>query len=264
MEQEDTVFIDFSDSHIPTKEELKAMIKPRGEIAKPIVEYDLEGNVLNTYDNCNAAGKALGIKGDTIRKCCTGQNLICESRQCIFLYRGDDILKRLELIDKREDKKWKRGLPKRVIEYNLRGRFLFQYPSAKMAAKVNKVSTAAITACCRGGKLYIDKRIFLYPEDDIKQRLPLVKEKLFLESQRRKKCSPVDEYTLDGKFVKAYISASEAARTTGCCVSRILDCCRGIEHTSKYNFLQTKGRIFLFPGSSISERLEHIKVNQNK
>lgn len=57
MEQDDTVVYNLSDLHIPTKEEIKAKVKPRSEIVKPVVEYSLDGKVLNTYDNINVAAK---------------------------------------------------------------------------------------------------------------------------------------------------------------------------------------------------------------
>ena len=262
MEHDDTVVYNLSDFHIPTKEEIKAKIKHRSEIVKPVVEYSLDGKVLNTYDNINVAAKQLGVSHNLIWQCCNNRsgrstNLICKKLQRIFLYRGEDILERFRLIDAREEIKWRKGLSRQIDEYNLRGRLLAVYPTQKHAAACNKVSSVAIGDCCRGKKLYIGNRIFLHHGDDIKLRLPLVKERLFIESQRRKKCKPVDEYNLNGEFIKAYSSGSEASRLTGIHTSAILRCCHG-------EYLSTRGKIFLFPGDSISERLSFIKSQQNK
>jgi hypothetical protein len=262
MEHDDTVIYNLSDLHIPTKEEIKAKVKPRSEIIKPVVEYSLDGKVLNTYDNISVAARQLNVNPSLIWQCCTNKsgnstNLICKKLQRIFLYRGEDILDRFKLIDAQNEKKWKKGLARQVYEYNLKGRLIAVYPYQKLAAKCNKVSSISIGDCCRGKKLYIGNRIFLYYGDDIKKRLPLVKEKLFLESQRRKQCRPVDEYNLEGEFIKGYVSGSEASRLTGIHTSAILRCCHG-------EYLSTHGKIFLFPGDSISERLDFIKSQQNK
>lgn len=260
MEQEDTVVYDLSDLRMPTKEEIRATIRPRDEVVRPVVEYSLDGRMLNTYDSINDASRRLGIPPNTIRNCCIGRSghtkcLVTKKYQRIFLFRGDDIQERLKLLAEREDRKWKKGLPRQVDEYNLKGRFLATYSSRKEAARYNNTTSYAIGRCCSGNVLYIGNRIFLHHGDDIRERLPLVKERLFLESQKRKKCRPVDEYTLDGKFVRGYVSGSEASRVTGVDVSNILRCC--------YNKkLTTRGRIFLLAGDGISDRLDYIESKQ--
>lgn len=53
------------------------------------------------------------------------------------------------------------------------------------------------------------------------------------QAQKSKKsCKPVEQYTLDGVFIKGYISAADAARETGIDSSTISKVCR---HVPKYN-----------------------------
>ena len=53
-------------------------------------------------------------------------------------------------------------------------------------------------------------------------------ERIRICSENGKKCGiPVDQYSLDGKYIRSYCSASDAARQTGADEAHILACCRG-------------------------------------
>ena len=165
----------------------------------------------------------------------------------------------MEALEKNTEKGWKTGLKRQILEYNLKGAYLCTYPSQKMAAAVNKISTIAVGQCCRGEKPYIGKRIFLYYGGNIKERMPAVKEALYIEQTRRKRCRPVDEYTLDGQYVKGFPSASAASREYNIHVSEITRCCHGVDGDGATK-LTAHGKVFLFAGGSISERLESINA----
>ena len=57
--------------------------------------------------------------------------------------------------------------------------------------------------------------------------------------QRRKKYKTVEQYTLDGVFIRAFDSVNQAAEFMGCCANTIRDACRGktekaLKHVWKY------------------------------
>lgn len=238
--------------------------KSRYELVKPVVEYTRDGQFVASYSCLKEASKATGIHSTTIRGICCGINLHTwkNTGERIFLYRGDDINVRLKKIEERYDEYKSlhpRAVSKPVCEYTLGGRFLFKYPAIKEAAIVNKVSSNLIHNCIKGKRLYIDKHIFLFPEDDIKERVKLVKAELYRLSKKRPKYREVDVYSSDGKFIKAYPSASAASRDMNIHVSDITRCCNGGDKYFK-NRLTAKGYIFLWVGGSISERLEQIEL----
>ena len=258
---DDVEVIDFSITHFPTREDVKNSIKPK--VRKQVLEFDLDGNLLNIYNTLENAARLLDIPIETIGGCCRGDTLCCRKASRIFLYSGDDIAERLKKLAKKGGNREK-GYPKEVSEYTLKGKFVAVYPNIKTAGEVNSISTVKITNCCNGKTLYVGNKIFLYSKDSIEERMPLVRRKLFIESKKRKKCTQVYEYTLDGQFTASYISASEAARSIEAHASQILDCCRGrFHHNKNKKLLFIKDRIFLFPGDSISKRLELINSNKN-
>lgn len=234
-------------------------IKRRHELYKPVVEYTLEGVYLRSFESITQASYYHNISGSAIGNICKGRFLYSGKTKSIFLYRGDDITERLKKLNPVQ-----MMLPahastnKEVCEYTLGGRFLFKWPSYKMAGQSMGVSSQIIASCCKGRRLFVDKRIFLYPEDDIKQRVKEVKAELYRLSQKRPKYREVDVYSLNGKFLKAYPSASAASRDLNMHVSDITRCCNGCDGNG-HNKYTAKGKIFLWVGDSISDRLNDIK-----
>jgi hypothetical protein len=249
----------------------KSPQKRRHELFKPVVEYTKEGIYVASYTSAMEASEITGLAAPTIRGVCSGR-VLCTNEEHgnkIFLYRGDDIAKRMNII---QEKQYKYIINhhvskiKQVCEYTLGGRLLYKYSAVKDAALANNITTYMVYSCCKGKRLFVENRIFLFPDGDIKQRVKEVKAELYRLSKKRPKYREVDEYSPDGKFVKAYPSASAASRELGIHVSDITRCCNGYDGYG-YNKYMTKGRIFLWIGDSISERLEDIKqanLNKNK
>ena len=243
---DDTVMMDFSDFR-----ERKEFLKPKRERAesRPINEYTLEGEYLTTYKTGQEASKKVGISSSSVYSCCHGTVLFSPKYKRIWLYVGDDIEERLRKI---EALKMTKDKPL-VDEYTLKGRWLFSYPKYGMAAKANSISTYGVKLCCEGKKLFINNRIFLPHGGDIKERLALIKEYQRLESSKRKKRRPVDEYTLDGKYVRSFPSITLAAKEYNVPITTIWRCCTG-------KHLKVKGiGIFLYTGDSILRRFELIE-----
>lgn len=259
--------VEFDVGELPVMKS-RAPEKTRQDYVKPVVEYSPEGVFVAAYDSATAASKATGVNVSTIKALCIGTQLIASNKNGnrIFLFRGDDIIKRIEKIEANKDN-YKFLFPKahgkKVLEYTLGGRLLYTHPFGTIAARLHKVSSHLITNCCKGRRLFIDNRIFLYEDGDIKERVRLVKQELYKISNKRPKYRPVDAYTLEGNFIKSYPSASAAYRDLDVHVSDITRCCNGTDGYG-HNYYQTKGKIFLWVGESISERLEQLKKIKQK
>lgn len=253
--------IDSDDDRVLTLEDFarfsqRKPVKKREDYFKPVVEYDMDGVPLREYSSCKEAGDSNGLSSSAISNICRGFCKYSTNVSKIFLYRGDDIEKRMALIE--NIFKTKKTLPKPVVEYTLGGRLLYVYDNMTQAASVNNITPLLVSSCCRGKRLYIDKKIFLFKDDDIKQRVRKVKSELYRLSQKRPKYLPVDVYTLEGEFIKGFPSASAASRKLGIPVSNITRCCYGVDGKG-YPKLTANSKIFLWFGDSISERLKLIK-----
>lgn len=69
--------------------------------------------------------------------------------------------------------------------------------------------------------------------------------------------NPVNEYTLEGVYVKTWKSPAVAARNYDIPPVSLNACCKGVPL-----FLEKYGKIFLYKGDSIDERLEAIKQQE--
>lgn len=263
MEEEivELSFEDFSSMQV------KKPSKRKEELLRPVVEYTMDGEFVAAYPSESAAIRKTGITN--VSNICKGRYLYSKGskKDRIFLFRGDDINERIALIQKKKEDYLIQYPPKpgyrECWEYTLGGRLLFKYPTVKLAAEVNKVSAQLIHSCCNGKRLFIDKRIFLFPDGDIKQRVKEIKAELYRLSTKRPKYREVDMYDLEGNFIKAYHCANAASRELGIHVSNITRCCNGWDK-HRGNTYTTNGRIFLWVGSSISDRLETIKQSKEK
>lgn len=113
-----------------------------------VLQFSLDGNLLNKYDSCKAAGVSLNKTAAAISSCCTGKNKKCGGY--LFLYERDydlnpDILEfRLKMINN-----YKRNV-KQIIQLSLDEKFIKQYPSVSEASKNTNISITSISNCLRG------------------------------------------------------------------------------------------------------------------
>lgn len=138
---------------------------------KSVIEYDLEGTFIASYASVKEAAVKTGVNYKTIQNICAGKFLHTRKDKGslrIFLYRGDDVAKRLkEIGERKNDYKLlhpQASSAKEVCEYTLGGRFLFKYPTIKNAAEVNKTTITIINNCCKGKRLFLEKKDILVPK----------------------------------------------------------------------------------------------------
>ena len=236
---------DLSDFSEFSKVKDRTKLKP---IGRECCVYNKYGEFLGLYNTQRDAARAFDVSYYSVSVCCTGRSLMHETKELIFLDRGADIDERLKAID--NAKKAKGEL--KVEEYSLAGKLVYVWDSIKEVSKHYGYSAAAITHCTHGRKLRIDNHIFAYNNKGIKDRVKEIRRLRALELLKRPKCIPVDAYTLEGEFLKAFPSALAASKEYDIYVSDITRCC-------KKQRLTANGMIFLYPGASISERLELIK-----
>lgn len=109
----------------------------------------------------------------------------------------------------------------RVIEqYSLDGKLLNKYSSLTEAARMSHCNISRISDCANGKRLSTNQFIWLFADDSDK------KSKLKFKIQEKKHPSamcgganhqarPIEQYSLDGKYVATYSSAQEASEVLG-------------------------------------------------
>lgn len=113
--------------------------------AKPVLQYDVEGNFIARYNSVNEAGRAMGkVNGGNITKCCLGE--IKTSLGYIWKYEDDETQ-----IEELVKTKKKRTTGKKVLQFDLNDNFIAEYDSCEEAArKIKAKSGSVINRCARG------------------------------------------------------------------------------------------------------------------
>ena len=177
MEQEDTVILNLSDFPNPDMSQ-----KDKPNYYNPVNEYTLEGVYVKTWKNPAIANKAYGLPHGIVRKCCNSCILCIKKYGKIFLYKGDNIDKRLEAIEQYEKSKGKAAYL-RIEVYSKRGKWLSCYPSLGKASDKYHIAHSIIRECCQCKRLFVKDYIFLFEGGNIKERLKLIKQKQELDAK---------------------------------------------------------------------------------
>ena len=104
--------------------------------SKPIIQYDLNGNIVREWESASVAARTLGCAQSGINWCCLRKP---KHNTCIgFIWRFAD--------DK--DTRYKNG--KSIIKYDCNANFIEEYINITSAAKENKICITSITNCAKG------------------------------------------------------------------------------------------------------------------
>ena len=177
MEQEDVVTLNLSDFPKPDMSQ-----KDKPGYYNPVNEYTLEGVYVKTWKSPAIAGKAYGLSQGVVSKCCNGYLLCIEKYGKIFLYKGDNIDKRLEDIKQQGASRIKTA-HLRIEVYNKGGKLLSYYPSLGKASDKYHIDRSIIRECCQCKRLFVKDYIFLFEGGNIKERLKLIKQKQELDAK---------------------------------------------------------------------------------
>lgn len=111
----------------------------------------------------------------------------------------------------------KKGRP--VSQFTLTGEHIADYTSAKVASECTNVNQSYITQVCKGKRVSAGKFLWTYKGEN-----PRRFTKIYYRS--------VDQFTIDNKFIRHYISLTDAERWTNVELHNISECCRGKSKTA--------------------------------
>ncbi len=168
--------------------------------SKPIVVYDLDGNYIRNFESMSDAARYYNIDVTIISDMCNGSTNRSKKCNYIFRFKSDSFNK--------YDTTYKIGGAKKVYQFTLDGVFVASYKSILDAEKFvnpnyqNKVGGSSIGEAIKNNKTAYG---FVWSYD---------KQYKFNPEEYRN-WMPVDQYSMDGKFLKSYFSITEAAKNIG-------------------------------------------------
>ena len=180
-------------------EEAKEKIREKARSRmKKVYQYTLDGRFVAEYESVKSAVKCSGIKH--ISSACNGT--VRSAGGFIWKYTFEEQVKLKD-----------NNAYKRVYQYDLDGKFIAEYESIAMASKETKIGVSSISMCCKGMKESVKGYMWSYQMTDM-EPCNNVKNKVY-------------QYDLEGNFIQAYLSVSDAALKTGFHRNGIYNVCSG-------------------------------------
>lgn len=113
---------------------------------------------------------------------------------------------------------------KPILQYDLQGNFIKEYPGIKF---IDGFEGKNISACCHGKLISTQGYIWRFKEGESYPR------KINVSSRWDSFKKPVLQYDLNDNFIAEYVSIAEAARVTGLNNSKICQCLKGTQKATK-------------------------------
>jgi len=221
--------IEFSDSHEYLDQLEKDLIKEQnaldneigynlhqgglgGSSYKKINQYELNGTFVRTWDAIILASQELNLCYKTIQSCAKGIKPSCGG------YMWKDYIEHKECKD---IKPFKSNSTKRINQYSIEGKFIKTWDSIEEASRKLSLNSSSIGKCCRQepSTHQIGGFIWRYYND--------VKGKSDIAPVEYKAKRKVEQYTLDGTYLKTFDSVSLAAKEINSATTNISKCCKG-------------------------------------
>ncbi len=117
-----------------------------------------------------------------------------------------------------------------VHQYDLNGRYLNTYDSARDAARKTNTDSSSLKQCCNKNHRHANNFIWRYEKDGY---APHVDIDISKEISPKKNMSPVNQYDLNGRYIRSFSSIKEAASYVNCSKSNIFDAVSGRQNTAK-------------------------------
>lgn len=172
---------------------------------KPVVQYDLDGNKIMEYESIIKASKNTGASAQCISDCCNNR------KWTAFGFRWGYKNKQLNNFNSNR----KNINLKMVDQYDMDGVFIRTYESIKQASLENNINYKCILRVCNGKSITSNNYIWRFTGD------------LFDKYRtKRDEYTSVNQYNLDGIFIKSYEGIIFASMETGIKSNCITQCCK--------------------------------------
>lgn len=219
---------------------------------EPILQIDLDGNILNEFVSAGEAGDYLGKESvGGIKKCCDG-NKYKQAYGYIWIYKKDwDNFKLEDHITT-----YKSDIP--VSQYSMDNVLIKRWDTARNASKEIKGSYSEILQVCSGER--VSYRGFIWKYTDNEDLYDKTREKIRKEIEDKKNETSLSILQLSpiGEFVKKWNNAKET-ENDGFNKSSVKSCCAGdMTWYNEYIFIYEKD------ADTINDRVQRLKDSKIK
>ena len=221
--------------HDETKRKIAATLLKN----RKVIQFDIEGNRLKSFNSGVDASEYVGSSPSTIQHCCNGD--IKTAAGFRWKYESNETKSELGIPPltgrfKGSQKSTKNEvitqIPRKIIQFDIQGNRLKSFATCREAAEYVGISRASITSCClkpnQTGKGFYWKYESMNPCDTNSEGQDEIYKQIASKKNRK-----VIQFDIDGNRLNSFDSCKQAADYVGSSNGRISMCCNGIRQSSK-------------------------------
>lgn len=205
---------------------------------KKVVQFDIHGNRLNTFNSTVEAAKCVGKSSSTISHCCNGDTKTAAGY--VWKYESihlndtkiEPLTGRFKGCLKNDKKKVIPQIRRKIVQIDIDGNRLKSFNTCKEAAEYIGTSRSCITHCCLGQHKTAKGYIWKYERVDSNDIFFEDQNELYKQINEKRK-RVIVQLDMAGTRLNTFRSCREAGEYVGTsngCISR---CCNGIRLSSK-------------------------------
>jgi len=209
---------------------------------KKVVQFDIQGNRLNTFNSTVEAAKYVGKSSSVIGHCCNGD--IKTAAGYVWKYESIHLNEantnsgippftgKFKCYIKHDKKKVIPQINRKIVQFDMDGNRLKSFNTCKEAAEYIGTSRSCITHCCLG--LHKTAKGYVWKYESINSSDTNYEGQNEIYKQiNEKRNRVIVQFDMAGNRLNTFKSCREAGRHVGACNSSISRCCNGISSYSK-------------------------------
>lgn len=189
-------------------------------ISKCVYQFSLDGQFIKKWDCISDIKRELGFNDSSIVNCCKGRKKTMYGFLWSYTKECKNYIKPQSKIG-----------AKPIIQYDLLGNLIKKYKSINIASSETNIDYRQIYRCCED-KNAISACGFIWGYEDnteiIQNKIQLFEGRPYYQNIKRsptKNAKQIEQYTLDGIYIKTFLSARDASFETGANLRHIYSVC---------------------------------------
>lgn len=205
---------------------------------KKVVQFDIQGNRLNTFNSTVEAAKYVGKSSSVIGHCCNGD--IKTAAGYIWKYENIDsneakiepLTGRFKGCQKRIKKEVIPQIRRKIVQFDMDGNRLKSFNTCKEAAEYVGTARSCITLCCLRQHKTAKGYFWKYERVDSSDANYEGQNEIYKQINEKRN-RVIVQFDMAGNRLNTFKSCREAGRYVGTCNGSISRCCNGINSSSK-------------------------------
>lgn len=221
--------------HEETKRKIAATLLKN----RKVIQFDIDGNRLKSFNSLTEAAKYVGCSPSTIGHCCNddiktaaGFRWRYESNETKSELGIPSLTGRFKYSQKTTKKEVITQIPRKIIQFDIQGNRLNSFATCREAAEYVGISRSSITRCClkpnQTGKGFYWKYESMNSNDTKAEGQDEIYNQIISKRNRK-----VVQFDIHGNRLKSFDNCKQAADSVGSSNSCISMCCNGIRQSSK-------------------------------